>query len=371
MKNPFPWLAATILILLWAAYEIYPPTGRPLLAQFERDADNTSDPTFKAILSKARELESQPGRSGLAKLLEAAGTNSLERFFPRFEIPEGKDTNRAILNHLQRRSLGRIKLGLDLQGGMEFVVQMATNEFKDYDALERALDQAVEILRRRVDKFGVAEPSIQKSGTDRIQIQMPGLTDSEKQEVKSQIERAAFLEFRMVHPDNDRLMQEGLVPAGYEILTEVERGRNGQTRSIPMLVKKKTEDGLTGKYITRASAVPDPITGEPKIEFELNGEGARIFGDITRRWSPRQGAGGTQYFRLGIVLDGVLYSAPRILGEIGGGRGVITGNFDIKEAFELANVLMNPLEAPVKIIEENSVAATLGTDSIASGVRRP
>ncbi len=369
MKNPFPWLIAVVVVILWSAYELYPPTGRPLLAQVERDAENTQDPIFREILTKAREAEAK-GANPFNSFLSAAGTNSLERFFPRVEIPAGKETNRTILNHVQRAALGQLKLGLDLQGGMSFLVQMKTNEFKDSDALERALDQAVEILRRRVDKYGVAEPTIQKSGTDRIEIQMPGLTDAEKTEVKQQIERAAFLEFRMVHPENARLLEEGLIPAGYEILTEVQKNRDGSTSSTPLLVKKKPEDGLTGKYITRADAIPDPMTGEPKIEFEFNGDGARIFSDITRRWSPREGGpGGTQYFRMGIVLDGVLYSAPRILGEIPGGRGVITGNFDIQEAFELANVLMNPLEASVSIIEENSVAATLGADSIASGVR--
>jgi len=369
MKNPFPWLITVVVVLLWSAYELYPPTGRPLLAQVERDAENTQDPVFREILSKARDLEGK-GVSSFNSMVEAAGTNSLERFFPRIEIPTGKDTNRIILNHLQRAALGKIKLGLDLQGGMSFLVQMQTNDFKDSDALERAMDQAVEILRRRVDRYGVAEPTIQKSGTDRIEIQMPGLTDAEKTAVKQQLEKAAFLEFCMVHPENDRLMEEGLIPAGYRLLTEVEKNRDGTTFSRQLLVKQKPEDGLTGKYITRADAIPDPMTGEPKIEFELNNEGARIFGDITRRWSPREGGpGGSQFYRMAIVLDGVLYSAPRILGEIPGGRGVITGNFDIKEAFELANVLMNPLEAPVKIIEENSVAATLGADSIASGVR--
>lgn len=282
MKNPFPWLIAVVITILWAAYELYPPTGRTLLAQFEREAENTQDPVFRDILSKARETEAK-GVNPFASLVTAAGTNSLERYFPRVEIPAGKDTNRTILNHLQRASLGQIKLGLDLQGGMSFLVQMRTNEFKDVDALQRALDQAVEILRRRVDKYGVAEPTIQKSGTDRIEIQMPGLTDAEKTEVKQQIERAAFLEFRMVHPENERLLEEGLIPAGYQILTETERDRKGGTFTRQLLVKTKPEDGLTGKYITRADAVPDPMTGEPKIEFELNNEGARIFADIDRK----------------------------------------------------------------------------------------
>ncbi len=372
MKNPFPWLLAVITVLLWSAYSMYPPTGRTLLSQFEREAENTQDPVFQSIIAKAREAEAAGSANQFQNLLTAAGTNSLERFFPRIEIKGGRETNRFILNRLQRDSLGQVKLGLDLQGGMSFLVQMSTNELKDPDDRERALDQAVEILRRRVDRFGVAEPSIQKTGVDSIEIQMPGLTESEKQEVKRQIEQAAFLEFRMVHPESARLLQEGLVPPGYSVLTETRTDRKtGETTSIPLLVKKKPERNLTGKYITRAAPAPDPITGQWHIEFELDGEGSRLFADVTREFSPKPtGPGGAmQYSFLGIVLDGVLYSAPRINGEIPGGRGVIEGNFDAKEAFELANVLMNPLEAPVKIIQEYTVAATLGADSIASGIR--
>ncbi|MBL9135238.1 MAG: protein translocase subunit SecD [Verrucomicrobiales bacterium] len=371
MKNPLPWFLSVLIILAWSAYELYPPTSRPLLAQFEREAENTQDPVFKEILAKARELDAQGTANSFQNLLSAAGTNSLERFFPRIDLTTAKETNRTILNRLQRDALGQVKLGLDLQGGMSFVVQMQTNELKRSEDIERALDQAVEILRRRVDKYGVAEPSIQKTGGDRIEIQMPGLTESEKDAVKRQIERAAFLEFRMVHPESDRMLADGLVPYGYEILTEVRRDRkSGREQSIPMLVKKKPERGLTGKFITSAFPEPDPVTGEPKIAFEFNDEGAKIFAELTREHSPRQGGpAGTQYSYLAIVLDGVLYSAPRILGEIPGGRGVIQGSFDIKEAYELANVLMNPLEAPVKLLEEYRVAATLGTDSIASGIR--
>ncbi len=370
MKNPFFWLSAVVVILLWSAYELYPPNSRPLLEQFEHEAENTQDPTFRSILTQARALSAQAPARAFENLLSAASTNSLERYFPKVEIPAGKDTNRVILNKLQRDAMGQIKLGLDLQGGMSFLVQMETNQFKDSSALERALDQAVEILRKRVDRFGVAEPVIQKSGEDRIEIQMPGLTEAEREAVTNTIQKAAFLEFRMVHPESARLLQEGLIPPGFEILNEIIKDRkSGQEQVIPLLVKKKAEDGLTGAYVTRADAVPDPVTGEPKIEFEFNSEGARIFADLTRKYSPKPGANGTQYSYLAIVLDGVLYSAPRINEEIPGGRGVISGNFDMKDAFELANVLMNPLEAPVKIIEESRVEPTLGSDSINSGIR--
>lgn len=228
MKNPFLWLAATVGLLIWSAYEMYPPTSRNLIEQFEREAENTQDPTFKTILTKARELAAQPGARPFNSLLEAAGTNSLERYFPRLEIPSGRETNRFILNRLQRDALGRLRLGLDLQGGMSFVVQMDTNDLKEASARNRALDQAVEILRRRVDRFGVAEPLIQRTGEDTIEIQVPGLTDAEKEAVKTQIEKAAFLEFCLVHPENDRLLTEGLVPPGYRVLTEVRKDRDGR-----------------------------------------------------------------------------------------------------------------------------------------------
>ncbi|MCC6232482.1 MAG: protein translocase subunit SecD [Verrucomicrobiales bacterium] len=371
MKNPFPWIVAVVVVLLWAAYESYPPTNRTLLSQFERDAENTQDPTFKSILATARELEAKGASNGFANLLAAAGTNSLERFFPHVEVPAGKDTNRVILNDLQRKSLGQLKLGLDLQGGMSFIVRMKTDQLKDQADMERALDQAVEILRRRVDRYGVAEPTIQRLGTDSIEIQMPGLTDAEKEAVADTIKKAARLEFRMVHEDSFRLIQEGLVPPGYELLTEVRKDpKSGQARTEPLLVKKKPEGGLDGSFILRAAPVPEPVTGQPQIEFEFNMDGARIFGDLTRKYLPRSTPqGGMVHSRMAIVLDGVLVSAPQINEEIPNGRGVIHGNFDMKEATEVANALVNPLQAPLEIIEESSVAATLGADSIQSGVK--
>lgn len=381
MKNPFAWVIAVVAVLLWSANELYPPTDRPLLEQFERASENTQDPTFQAILKTARELEAKDAgntKAGSTKafnnLLAAAGTNSLERYFPHIEIPSGKETNRVILQKLQRDALGQIKTGLDIRGGMEFTVRMQTEKLAENGGSaanpESALDQAVEILRKRIDRFGVAEPSITKAGEDRIKIQMPGLTESERTAVRDTIGRTAALTFCMVHPENDRLLTEGLVPPGYRILNEVRTDkRTGKTGTIPMLVKKNPERGLTGKYIVNADAIPDPITGEPKIEFELNNEGAQLFAEITKEFSPRPGAGGTKYYQLGIVLDGELYSAPQILGEIAGGRGVITGHFDMKEAFQLANVLKNPLAAPLEILEQRTVDPSLGADSVKSGLR--
>src|SRR5439155_21894755 len=121
---------------------------------------------------------------------------------------------------------------------------------------------------------------------------------------------------------------------------------------------------LTGKYVKRAMVSNDPVTNEPEIILEFNSDGAELFAQITRELSPK----GNKYYYLAIVLDGELYSAPRINEEIPGGHARITGQFDVREALELANVLENPLQAPVHIINERSVDPSLGKDTIKSGV---
>jgi hypothetical protein len=142
------------------------------------------------------------------------------------------------------------------------------------------------------------------------------------------------------------------------------KAEDGRETLVPYLVSKKAERGLTGKHVTVARVVSNPLTGEPEIDFELDKEGAEKFAQITKEFSPS----GNRTYQLAIVLDGELYSAPTIHGEIPGGRAQITGNFDIKEAFELANVLQNPLEVPGQIITEQSVDPSLGKDSIRSGI---
>ncbi|NJM54863.1 MAG: protein translocase subunit SecD [Verrucomicrobiae bacterium] len=265
-----------------------------------------------------------------------------------------------MLNKLQRDAAGRIKLGLDLQGGQSFLVEMDTTKLADGTDAESAIAQAVEVLRRRVDKFGVAEPVIQPAGGNRISIQMPGLSEADKESARQQISRAAFLEFRMVHPQSAQLLAEGITrEPGYEILYEQEANPDGTTRNIPLFVKRKPEGGLTGKYMKRAMAVFDPVTGQPEIQFELDGEGAVIMSKLSRENIGQ---------RMAIVLDGVIYSAPSINSEIGA-QGRITGKFDVKEAKQLEQVLENPLEAPLTIIEERGVDPSLGKDSIDSGVK--
>ncbi len=337
-----------------------PPTSRNLLEEFQRKAVNT-DTNFTAIVERARQLEKEfPGRS-FANLTEAAGTNTFIRYFPSVNVAAGTDPRKAILHRLQRDGAGRIKLGLDLQGGTSFLVAMETNQLSQAEIKARgALSQAVEVLRTRVDGLGVAEPIIQEAGPNQILIQLPGLSEQVKEDAKSRIMKAAFLEFRLVHPESSDLLSKGLTPLGYTNMTE--RQRKSDVRAVPtqFLVKKTPEQGLTGQYVKKAGVFFDQISNQPKISVSFNSEGAKKFADITRKSVGRQ---------LAIILDGELYSAPRINEEIPSGNCEIAGGFDVKEAFELANVLVNPLQAPVKIIEEHAVDPSLGADSIRSGIK--
>jgi SecD/SecF fusion protein len=366
MNRGHLWKLIIIVVIVGSCIlATIPPTNQDLIQEFEHQAKRP-DATLKAITTKARELEKATPNRSFANLKEAVGTNDLLSYFPQYKerAKEKKDPNTFILYQVQKAASGKVHLGLDLQGGSQFLVQMDTNQLSRSADKQSALDNAVEVLRRRVDKLGVAEPVLQPEGDNRILIQLPGLSDALKDEARKNIETAAFLEFRMVHPNSMELLSQGIIEPGYEVLREEVRktARNPEAHGNTYLVSKKAE--LTGKYVVKAYLERQPLTGEPSIGFELNSEGARLFEELTKEYSPK----GNKKYQLAIVLDGVLYSAPSINGVIPGGRGQITGSFEAKEAQNLADVLNNPLEAPVKVVDERSVDPSLGKDAIRSGI---
>jgi SecD/SecF fusion protein len=355
-----------LLVLAWSFYEMYPPVGTDLITQFKTQAPVARrDTNYNAIIVRLDALEKERPKAHFANLVEAIGTNDITTYFPMYDVKGEMNATRAVLNRLQKDGAGKIRLGLDLQGGTSFLVQMETNSLNAgtnannilaQEGRQAALAQASEVLRKRVDKFGVAEPVIQPEGEDRILIQLPGLSEDMKDEALTNIQKAAFLEFRMVHPQSEELLKEGLSEPGYEILKQKIVERDGTSHITPLLVKKKAE--LTGEDIKNAYMNRDPM-GRPEIDFTLDSKGAEIFGQVTRDNIGR---------RLAIVLDGELESAPVIQGAIEGGSGQITGQFTDQQAQELANVLENPLQAPVHLIAQNSVDPTLGSDTIRSGI---
>jgi len=222
-----------------------------------------------------------------------------------------------------------------------------------------AVRQGVETIRNRVDQFGVAEPTITRQGEDRILIQLPGVQDPER--AKALIGKTALLEFKLVDEKADtEASVQGRVPEGDELVYQ--RRVDKQTkaeRKIPFVVQKRTL--LTGAELTRAEVNADPNSpGNWQVAIEFTAQGARIFGEITEQNVGRH---------LAIILDGVLQSAPRINERIPGGRAVITGQFSVDEARDLAIVLRaGALPAPVTVLEERTVGPSLGADSIRRGM---
>ena len=369
MNRSHLWkLVLILLVVAWSVSEIYPPTSKNLIEAFEQQS-STPNKTFDEIVKKAQQLDTSnmdrtPGIT-YSNLLVAISTNDIRAFFPSNYINAAveRDVTRGILNRVQRSAAGKFRLGLDLQGGTQFLLEMDMSRAQTNAGVMMNADfiaeQAVEVLRRRVDRFGVSEPVIAPAGGGRILVQLPGLSESDKLQAKAQIQKAAFLEFRLVHPDSEGQLSRGVVPPGYVRMYEmVPSGTPRQRIPQPILVKRASERGLSGKHVEGAGVGHDPATGSPYVSFSLRPEGAQLFGEIT------QAAIGE---RLAIILDGEVVSAPRINGAILGGNGQITGSFTDKEAFELATSLENPLAAPLEVKEERGVDPSLGADAIASG----
>ena len=358
MNRSHLWRLLIIVVVVgWAAYEMLPLNSRPLIEVF-RENIGKRDAVYTNIMTRFAELQKANPENEYKNLKDAIGTNDISQHFD-IDIKGEKDTTTAILNALQRKGAGKVKRGLDLQGGSAFVVEMETGKLATNASQEVAIQNAIEVLRKRVDKFGVAEPLIQAQGQNQILIQMPGLGAAEMESVRLNVQRAAFLEFRLVHEESDKLLREGLVPPGYELMRESRVDQKGEKTVIPYIVSKTAIPGLAGKSVTRAYMDRDNF-GQPVIAFVLDGDGAVAFEKVTTENVGRM---------LAIILDGELYSAPRINNPIPGGHGQITGKFTEDEARKLAAVLQNPLEAPVKIISEDRVDPSLGKDTIRSGIQ--
>jgi len=375
MKQNNRWrFILVILIVAWSLYEVYPPTSRNLVDEFTSRAEN-QNAAFTNILTRLAPLQAARPDQAFGNLQAAIGTNNIENYFPFIAANNELNPTTFILNQIQRDASGKIKLGLDLQGGTSFLVAMDTNalantEQSGTNAVSRApdisgaLSQAVEVLRKRVDQFGVAEPVIQPAGGNEILIQLPGLSQSVKESAKEQIQKAAYLEFRMVKDDSEEIVSSKTgqilqpIPPGYEMLKKIEQQPSGPPIAEYLVVKKKPENGLAGDIIKNAGVARDTL-GNAQIEFMLTKDGGMRFAEVTRN---------NIGHRLAIVLDGELYSAPNIQSAIETGSGEITGHFSDQDAFALANVLQNPLRARLSIISSEDVDPTLGKDSIRSGI---
>ena len=228
------------------------------------------------------------------------------------------------------------------------IVIISINENFKKRIIESSTKQSLEIVRRRIDESGTKEPLIQKSGKNRILLQLPGVKNPER--IKELLGKTAKLTFHMVDDEDTSSLKSNRAPFGKIILND------SSNSEIKYLIEKKSRVG--GENLVDANASFDQTEGHA-VSFRFDTKGAQKFGKAT---SDNIGK------RFAIVLDGVVITAPVIRTAITGGSGVITGNFTSQEATDLAVLLRaGALPAPLNIIEERSVGPGLGADSISSG----
>jgi preprotein translocase subunit SecD len=229
-----------------------------------------------------------------------------------------------------------LRLGLDLQGGTRLVLQANLSGVPENERGSR-MEGVKNVIERRINAFGVSEPIVQLLGQDRVLVELAGIRDIEQ--AKTLIGNTARLDFReqVQKPDGT-----------FEWVVAQARDSSGELRE------------LTGQYFKKAEVGFEPNTNRPMILFEFNDEGARMFGEITSRLVGKP---------LGIFLDNQLLTAPEVREPITQGKGQITGRFTLQEARNLVIQLnAGALPVPVTIIEERTVDATLGSDSVRKSV---
>lgn len=249
--------------------------------------------------------------------------------------------------------LGTGRVDISWTAASDGLVTIVLSEEAVKERSREAVAQSIEIVRRRIDETGVNEPSIQRSGNDRILVQLPGVDDPDR--IKRLLGKTAKLAFRMV--DESANPADGRAPAGSDLLdADSEKQLNGQP--VKYVVRKRVD--VAGENLTKAQAGTDQRSGQWVVNFGFDTVGAKRFGEITRDNVGK---------RFAIVLDNKVISAPVIREPILGGSGQISGNFTSASANDLAVLLRaGALPAPLKIIEERTVGPDLGSDSIRAGV---
>lgn len=270
-----------------------------------------------------------------------------------------------------------INLGLDLQGGIYMVLEPDYEELKrrrggeelSQEDVRDAMRRVMEILRNRIDQFGVSEPSITTQGDDRIIVELPGSKDPDR--AKNVVMGRGLLEFKIVDEETSGKLTRDMFDSGGNLIdTSLIPESSGlnylwQKNKYDVLERKRAivlyeEVLLDGSYLKKAQVSADQF-GKPDVLFSLSTEGAKKFAKITEANVGK---------RLGIVLDRKVLYMPSIRERIPGGQVRISGDFTMKEAQDIALVLRaGAFPVPLQVQEERTIGPSLGEDTIRSGIK--
>ncbi|MBI5693379.1 MAG: protein translocase subunit SecD [Verrucomicrobia bacterium] len=363
-------LVTSLALVVWAVSQLIPVKDEPF-AGYVRSHASAKQAEFAKLLDEAAARKKNlqaPSEFVALKQIGKERRLDLSQYFPQIRLEQSlkniEKRNDILLAELLRLSRGRLQLGLDLKGGVAFTLEAVETPGETADAYQRRekLQKAIEIIGARINGLGVAEPVLRAIGENRIEIQLPGISTKDNPDVVDQVKAPARLDFRQVHPT--LTPGPGVeTPAGYEIKTLEWETRQGQSGIEELFVKRIPE--MTGEMIKNSFARPD-LYGKPEVILEFTSDGRKRFAEVTRVIADFGQRGGP-LGRLAIVLDGKLYSAPTVREEINSDSAQITGSFTDREAINLANVLNNPLDVELRVMEQYEVGPTLATDAVISG----
>ncbi len=279
-------------------------------------------------------------RAVSVKIREAADLDKAETELKKLAVPIGGDVFGGFSGN-----------DLEVARGTDNRIVLTVTDAGLAHRMTSAIQASIETIRRRVDAFGTTEPSIQREGRSRVLVQVPGISDVER--LKTLIGETGKLEFKLVDPavDAAQASETKQVPVGSVLVY------SNDTPPIPYVLKDQVM--VSGENLVDAQPGFDSRTGEPVVTFRFDAAGAKRFGKVTQ-----ENVG----LPFAIVLDNKVISAPVIREPILGGTGQISGNFTVQRANDLAVLLRSgALPAKLTVIEERTVGASLGADSIEAG----
>ncbi len=366
----------SLALAAWAISELFPLKNIDF-ATYARSHATAKPADFGKLLDEAvARRKADPSLSDFVALKQIARERSpkldLSQYFPDIgleaTLKNVEKRNDILMTELYQRSRAGLQLGLDLNGGVSATLEVdpkAATKYAD-DVRQEKLTKAIDIIHERISRTSLAEPIIRPVGNNRIEVQLPGLDPKTNPEVLDDIKKPARLDFRLVHPTlTPAMMQNGEIPPGYEAMTLDDEGRNGETVTEELFIKRIPE--MTGEGIASSFAHQD-MYGKYEIIMRFSSEGRKNFAKATRTIAEQGKTAGT-IGRMAIVLDGKLYSAPTVREEIDNDSAQITGSFTDREALNLANVLNNPLDLPLVVRELKVIGPSLAQDAIDSGKR--
>ena len=373
----------TVVVVLVFTLAIHPLFQRDYYETFLGMLKDKQDPEAHQVVKEAKALqEANPQLYQSQALLQAADAKGLDLT----KKVNGNDLqdNRDVMSLIRKNASSSIRLGLDLNGGVEFILQLVPDQeflamFKEDDTnaasreemqarmaseFDRYRDIAIEILRKRLEGQKIFEAEIAPSGSSYVALRAPVVAKDEKLKLLNLIKMSARLNFRLVHENNAELVKQYLadknnfvVPVGYELLTTSEF-RPGQEPKVEYYFVNKIPE-MTGKGISNAMATKDEF-GQRKIQLRFSQAGAEDFARVTSRNIGRQ---------LAIVLDGNLYCAPVVNQAITGGSAEISGRFSDEEAKSIADALVSgsfPFQIKVDAVFDTD--PKLGASNVANGI---